>query len=88
VSSNNRDDVHQAGDRVKAAVLTFRSYQQSQGGKYECRVAGPGNKTEGLLVCISESYTLGQLYSLGGLLYTLGSLIVNKRAEWLVQGTT
>ena len=62
VSSNYRDDVHQAGDRVKAAILTFQSYQQSQGGKYECRVAGPGNKTEGLLVYISESYSLIQLY--------------------------
>ena len=34
------------------AVLTFRSYQQNQGGKYECRVTGPGNNSETLPVRI------------------------------------
>ena len=54
VSRNNRVEVNQAagGDRVSA--LTFQSYKQSQGGKYECRVAGPGNNTESLSVCISK----------------------------------
>ena len=55
MSRNNRNEVNQAsvgGGRV--VILTFRSYQQSQGGKYECRVAGPGNNTESLPVCIGE----------------------------------
>ena len=26
----------------RAAILTFQNYQQSQGGKYECRVTVPG----------------------------------------------
>ena len=42
----------------RTAVLTFKNYNQSQGGKYECRVAGPGNKTERLPVCIGECYTI------------------------------
>ena len=54
VSKNNTEEVNQVagtgGGRV--AVLTFQSYQQSQGGKYECRVAGPGNNTETLPVGI------------------------------------
>ena len=58
VSSNSRDVVNQVagagGGRV--AILTFRSYQQSQGGKYECRVGGPGNNTERLPVCIGECH--------------------------------
>ena len=40
------------------AYLIFDSYQQSQGGKYECRVSGPGNNLEKLPVCIGECYTL------------------------------
>ena len=48
--------VNQAGSS-RAAILTFRSYQQSQGGKYECRVTGQGNNTERLSVCIGERYT-------------------------------
>ena len=56
MSRNNRDEVNQvAGSGCgKAAVLTFQSYQQCQGGKYECRVAGPGNNTETLSVRIGE----------------------------------
>ena len=53
-----RKQVNQAsvgGGRI--VQLKFRSYQQSQGGKYECRVAGPGNNTERLSVCIGERYT-------------------------------
>ena len=42
------------GNRI--ASLNFLSYQRSQGGKYECRVAGPGNNTERLPVCIGERY--------------------------------
>ena len=55
VSSNNRDEVNQAaGGGGRVSALTFQSYQQSKGGKYECRVAGPGNNMERLAVCISE----------------------------------
>ena len=56
VSRNNRDEVNQVAGRGcgKAAVLTFQSYQQCQGGKYECRVTGPGNNTETLSVRIGE----------------------------------
>ena len=53
VSRDGGDAVNQqpaGGGRI--AFLTFRSYQQRQGGKYECRVAGPGNNTERLPVCI------------------------------------
>ena len=54
MSRNGGDAVNQVvglgGGRI--TYLTFRSYQQSQGGKYECRVAGPGNNTERLPVCI------------------------------------
>ena len=56
VSRNNREEVNQVAGRGcgKAAVLTFRSYQQCQGGKYKCRVAGPGNNLETLSVWIGE----------------------------------
>ena len=57
VSGNNREEVNQVVTGRgcgKAAVLTFQSYQQCQGGKYECRVAGPGNNTETLSVWIGE----------------------------------
>ena len=54
VSRNNRDAVNQAGGGDRSARLTFRTYQQNQGGKYECRVAGLGNNLERLAVCISE----------------------------------
>ena len=52
------------GDKVKqvaengTAHLIFQRYQQSQGGKYECRVAVPGNNLKKLPVCIGECYTL------------------------------
>ena len=46
VSRNNREEVnHQATGGGRVAVLTFRSYQQSQGGKYECRVTGNNSET-------------------------------------------
>ena len=60
MSRDRADAVHQAaaaGGRV--AVLTFLSYQQSQGGAYECRVAGPRNNTERLPVCIGECHARG-----------------------------
>ena len=56
VLKNNRKEVSQAAGGGRAVTLTFRSYQQSQGGKYECRVAGPGNYTESLSVCIGERH--------------------------------
>ena len=55
VSRDGRDEVNQAvvsGGR--AALLNFLSYQPSQGGRYECRVTGPGNYSEKLSVCIGE----------------------------------
>ena len=53
VSRDGGDEVnqHRAG---RTAFLTFQSYQQSQGGRYECRVTGPGNYSEKLPVCIGE----------------------------------
>ena len=62
VSRNNREEVNQGAvrDNNRASTLTFRSYQQSQGGTYECRVAGPGNNTESLLVCIGEGQVWGK----------------------------
>ena len=38
----------------KGSVLIFQSYQQSQGGKYECRVSVSENILENLSVCIGE----------------------------------
>ena len=60
VSKDGRDAVNQqpaGGGRI--AFLTFQSYQQSQGGQYECRVAGPGNNTEKLPICIGECHAWG-----------------------------
>ena len=57
MSRNNTEQANQAGGSGRAAILTFRIYQQSQGGTYECRVAGPGNNTESLPVCIGECCT-------------------------------
>ena len=54
MSRDNGKEVNQAAGGDRTSTLTFRSYQQSQGGKYECRVAGPGNNTERLAVCIGE----------------------------------
>ena len=56
VSTDGGDEVYQAvigGGRV--AFLNFQSYQQSQGGKCECRVAVPGKNLEKLPLCIGES---------------------------------
>ena len=60
MSRNNREEVNQAGvgsGNNRASTLTFRSYQQSQGGQYECSVNVSGNYTERLAVCIGERYT-------------------------------
>ena len=59
VSTDGGDEVYQAGGGGRAAFLNFRSYQHSQGGKYECRVTGPGDNLEKLSVCIGEWYTFG-----------------------------
>ena len=54
VSSNNREEVNQqAAGGGRTSTLTFRSYKQSQGGRYECKVAIQDN-LERLAVCISE----------------------------------
>ena len=58
VSRNGGDKVNQGAAGGTAAFLNFQSYQQDQGGKYECRVTGPGNYSEKLPVCIGECYTL------------------------------
>ena len=60
MSRSNDKEVSQAsvaasGGRI--VHLNFKSYHQSQGGVYECRVTGPGNNTERLSVCIRECYT-------------------------------
>ena len=57
VSRDGGGEVNQAGAGGTATLLNFRSYQQSQGGKYECRVTGPGDNLEKLSVCIGECYT-------------------------------
>ena len=53
VSRDGGDEVRQTG-AGRITCLAFRNYQQSQGGKYECRVAVPGNNLEKLSVCIGE----------------------------------
>ena len=62
VSKNSGDEVNQGifGCINRALTLTFGSYQQSQGGTYECRVAGPGNNSESLSVCIGEGQAWGE----------------------------
>ena len=57
VSRDGGDEVNQAGAGGTATFLNFQSYQRSQGGKYECRVTGPGNYLEKLPVWIGECYT-------------------------------
>ena len=68
VSTDSGDKVYQAGTGGgRVANLHFKSYQRSQGGKYECRVAVPGNNLEKLPICIGEWHPL-----VGGCkLYTL-----------------
>ena len=61
VSTVGGDEVNQVvgfgGGRT--SFITFQSYNQSQGGKYECRVASPGNKLDKLSVCIGECHAWG-----------------------------
>ena len=59
VSRDGGDEVNQGSAGGTAAFLNFQRYQQSQGGRYECRVTGPGDYSEKLPVCIGECYTLG-----------------------------
>ena len=58
VSRNSRDMVRQAAINGRAHLI-FQRYQESQSGKYECRVTGPGNNLKKLPVCIGECCTLG-----------------------------
>ena len=58
MSRDNREEVHQAGGGG-TSILTFQSYQKSQGGKYECRVNVSGNNLARLPVCIGECHTWG-----------------------------
>ena len=57
VSRDAGDEVYQTGGGGRIAYLNFQSYQQSQGGQYECRVNVSGNNSN-LSVCIGECYTL------------------------------
>ena len=53
VSKDGSDEVNQqsaGGGRI--AYLIFQSYQQSQSGKYECRVDGPCREQLGDVVCL------------------------------------
>ena len=59
VSRDSGDEVHQSAGGGRVAYLDFQSYQQSQGGKYECRVTVPGQNLEKQPVWIGECYTLG-----------------------------
>ena len=60
VSMDSGDEVHQTGSGAgRIAYLNFKSYQQSQGGKYECRVAVPGKNLKKLPICIGEWYPFG-----------------------------
>ena len=57
VSRDSGDNVKQAAENGTAHLI-FHSYQERQGGKYECRVDVSGNNSEKLPVCIGECYTL------------------------------
>ena len=60
VSKDGGDEVNQqVAGAGRVVSLNFHSYQQSQSGKYECRVAGPGNNSERLPVCIGECHAWG-----------------------------
>ena len=55
VSRDPRNKVNQARSAGgRHAVLIIQSYQQSLGGKYECRVVVLGNNLENLSVCVGE----------------------------------
>ena len=55
VSKDDDDAVNQASSSNLSTPLTFRRYRERQGGRYECRVAGPGDTLEKLPVCIGET---------------------------------
>ena len=57
MSSDGGDKVKQAAENGTAHLI-FHSYQERQGGKYECRVTVSGNNFKKLPVCIGECYTL------------------------------
>ena len=59
VSKDSGDEVNQQAAGGRIAHFNFRSYEQSQGGQYDCRVAVPGNNTERLTVCIGECHMWG-----------------------------
>ena len=58
VSRDGVDKVKQVAENGTAHLI-FHSYQESQRGKYECRVTASGNNLKKLPVCIGEYYTLG-----------------------------
>ena len=58
VSRDGGNEVYQFAGGSRVARLFFRSYQQSQGGKYKCRVTVSGNNLEKTYVCIGEWYPM------------------------------
>ena len=58
VSRDGGDKVKQAAENGTARLI-FHSYQEIEGGKYECRVNVSCNNFKKLSVCIGEYYTLG-----------------------------
>ena len=78
VSRDGGDEVNQAAVG-RFAILNFLSYQYSQGGKYRCRVTGPGNNTKTLSICIGECHTWDSC-SLCAWLYTC--LFVHNFSLW------
>ena len=56
MSRDGGDEVNQADAGGRVTFLKFHSYQQSQGGKYECRVYGPGNTSEKLPLLIGQCH--------------------------------
>ena len=55
VSKDDDGVVNQASNSNVSIPLTFRRYRERQGGRYECRVAGPGDTLKKLPVCIGET---------------------------------
>ena len=57
VSTGNENDVTQAvAFDGLAASLIFHEYEESQSGRYECRVNSPRKRRERLAVCIGECH--------------------------------
>ena len=62
VSEDDDDAVNQARSSNVSIPLNFRRYQERQGRRYKCRVAGQGNELEKLPVCIGEAQIDNKCY--------------------------